>query len=299
MVEILTCKLGNEIINCYDGTHNKEQFKKWASKNILLCPACNNPYEYCHGEFVSPYFRHRRNISCTSLFSEPETEEHIVGKRDLFEWIKKQDGVTNPVLEGWMPETKQRPDIMFEYNGMKCVIEYQCSPIASEYIKRHELYQAANIRDIWICGTSKYLGENKRLKELEKAACLYYDTKNKYIYKLENISEKEYERIVKMYSTTWHIINNRYRVSRYYKKQYFNRTFHVMRNVYDYTDGYKNYIPVKNDTSSYYCSGSYYPSPTGRPSNKYPYPVKEYKFLRNYTYAACYRLSDIRLYDIK
>ena len=22
---ILTCKLGNEIINCYDGTHNKEQ----------------------------------------------------------------------------------------------------------------------------------------------------------------------------------------------------------------------------------------------------------------------------------
>lgn len=25
---ILTCKLGNEIINCYDGTHNKEQFDK-------------------------------------------------------------------------------------------------------------------------------------------------------------------------------------------------------------------------------------------------------------------------------
>ena len=29
---ILTCKLGNEIINCYDGTLNKEQLKKWASR---------------------------------------------------------------------------------------------------------------------------------------------------------------------------------------------------------------------------------------------------------------------------
>ena len=47
---ILTCKLGNEIINCYDGTRNKEQLKKWASKKILLCPVCSKPYEYCHGK---------------------------------------------------------------------------------------------------------------------------------------------------------------------------------------------------------------------------------------------------------
>ena len=31
---ILTCKLGNEIINCYDGTHNKKQFFKKCGDDI-------------------------------------------------------------------------------------------------------------------------------------------------------------------------------------------------------------------------------------------------------------------------
>ena len=154
---ILTCKLGNEIINCYDGTHDKEQLKKWASKKILLCPVCGKPYEYCHGKVKTPYFRHMEKNECEDLYYESETEEHLNGKRDLFEWIKRQNGVTNAVLEGWLPETKQRPDIMFEYDGKKYVIEYQCSPIATEYVERHELYKASGITDIWVLGTEKYL----------------------------------------------------------------------------------------------------------------------------------------------
>ena len=142
---ILTCKLGNEIINCYDGTHNKEQLKKWSSKKILLCPVCGKPYEYCHGKVKTPYFRHMDKAECEDRYSESETEEHLNGKRDLFEWIKKQKGITNAVLEGWIPETKQRPDIMFEYEGKTCVIEYQCSPIATEYVERHDLYKASGI----------------------------------------------------------------------------------------------------------------------------------------------------------
>ncbi len=30
---------------------------------------------------------------CEDKYSESETEEHLNGKRDLFEWIKKQKGV--------------------------------------------------------------------------------------------------------------------------------------------------------------------------------------------------------------
>ena len=172
---ILTCKLGNEIINCYDGTHNKEQLKKWASKKILLCPACGNPYEYCHGKVKTPYFRHMDKVECEDKFSESETEEHINGKRDLYEWVKKQVGVTNAVLEGWIPETKQRPDIMFEYKGKKYVIEYQCSPIATEYVERHELYQASGIVDIWIAGVEKYFKPNARHKFLEDYIEGYYN----------------------------------------------------------------------------------------------------------------------------
>ncbi|MBQ4523364.1 MAG: hypothetical protein IJA10_10525 [Lachnospiraceae bacterium] len=183
---ILTCKLRNEIINCYDGTHSKEQLKKWATKKILLCPVCDKPYEYCHGQVKTPYFRHMNKNECEDRFSESETEEHLNGKRDLFEWIKKQKGVNNVVLEGWIPETKQRPDIMFEYGGKKYVIEYQCSPIATEYVERHELYKASGITDIWILGTDKYLekseiGKNFRMKEIEKHTDIYYDVYGKSI----------------------------------------------------------------------------------------------------------------------
>jgi hypothetical protein len=122
----------------------------------LICPACGGVYEYCHGLVVNPYFRHKEKEDC-DRFPEPETEEHNLGKRKLYEWICKQDGVTDVVLEGWLPETRQRPDIMFKYNGEQHVIEYQCTPIATEYLERHNLYQSGGIKDWWILGIENYL----------------------------------------------------------------------------------------------------------------------------------------------
>ena len=179
---ILSCLLNGQRINCFDGKYNKDQLKKWSSKKILLCPVCGKPYEYCHGKVVQPYFRHKDKAQCEDKYSEPETEEHLQGKRDLYEWIKRQDNVTDVILEGWIPETKQRPDIMFKYKGEQCVLEFQCSPISTEYYERHELYQAAGINDYWICGTQKYFGENKRFNTLEKECGIYYNPNNKLMY---------------------------------------------------------------------------------------------------------------------
>lgn len=179
---MLTCLLNRERINCYDGKYSKEQLKKWANKKILLCPACRKPYEYCHGKVKSPYFRHMDKTECEDRYSEPETEEHINGKKDLYEWLKRQSGVTDCVLEGWIPATKQRPDIMFRYKGEQCVLEYQCSPIATEYLERHELYQAAGIKDIWIAGYEKYFRVNARHKFLENHINGYYNPKDKKFY---------------------------------------------------------------------------------------------------------------------
>lgn len=176
---MLTCLLNNQRIDCYSGKFSRDELKKWASKRILLCPACGKPYEYCHGKVKTPYFRHMDKAECEDRFSESETEEHMIGKRDLYEWIKKQKYVTDCVLEGWLPETKQRPDIMFKYKGQVCVIEYQCSPIASEYIERHNLYQAAGIKDIWVAGIEKYKQPNMRHKFLEDYIEGYYDVKTK------------------------------------------------------------------------------------------------------------------------
>ena len=103
----------------------------------------------------------------------------------MFEWIKKQNGVTEAVLEGWIPETKQRPDIMFKYNGKKYVIEYQCSPIATEYVERHELYKASGIIDIWICGIEKFLQKNMRQKYLQDMSYGFYSYEDKNLISLD------------------------------------------------------------------------------------------------------------------
>lgn len=80
------------------------------------------------------------------------------------------------MLEGWIPATHQRPDIMFNYDDKQFVIEYQCTPIASEYVKRHELYDAAGITDIWILGRNNY--HSTRTKVIENFAFGSYDTAN-------------------------------------------------------------------------------------------------------------------------
>ena len=290
---MLTCLIGNEIINCYDGIHTKEQLKKWSKKKILSCPACGRPYEYCQGKIKSPYFRHKDKEECIDRYSESETEEHMQGKKDLYEWVKSQHGVTNAVLEAWISETKQRPDIMFEYDNKKYVIEYQCSPIASEYLERHELYNAAGILDIWICGTEKYLGRNKRLNTLEKCRRLYYDTKSKVIYKMDSMDKKEFLCLSKLEEYRYKIRNGY--ASKYIISKYKNREVHLMKNIYDYTPGYKNYLLIKDTDNCYICTGSYYPSPTGRPSNKYPYPVRKYGYSNNYSYATYLKLSNTKL----
>ena len=166
--------MGNNLINCYDGKYNKDELKAWTNKNLILCPVCGKPYEYCHGEFKIPYFRHKEKDKCEDIYSEPETEEHIRGKTGLYEWAKRQYGVTDIILEGWIPETHQRPDVMFKYQGKQFVIEYQCTPIASEYVKRHHLYQAAGIADIWILGYDNY--SSSRTKMIENFAIGHFST---------------------------------------------------------------------------------------------------------------------------
>lgn len=189
---MLSCLLNKQRINCCDGLYSKEELKKWAAKKILLCPACGKPYEYCHGKVKSPYFRHMDKEQCEDKYSEAETEEHVKGKKDLYEWIRKQDGVTDVILEGWIPATKQRPDIMFKYNGEQCVIEYQCTPISSEYFERHELYKAAGIKDIWILGIDKYFTTSSRRKYIQNVAIGHYSpiSKDLILYEYKSFYDK-------------------------------------------------------------------------------------------------------------
>lgn len=191
---MLTAQIGENIINCFDGNYDRYRLKQWSNKGIIKCPVCGGDYEYCHGEVVSPYFRHVGK-ECDGYYSESETDEHRNGKLMIYDWIKNQDCITNCKLESWIPETKQRPDIYFEFDGERFVIEFQCSPIASEFLIRRELYKLAGIKDIWILGTEKYNVETdisgksnrfnrfNKFKHIEKTLqqnnkLIYLDVKN-------------------------------------------------------------------------------------------------------------------------
>jgi len=184
---MLIAEINNQPINCYDNKYDKDTLKKWADKGILQCPICHGKYEYCHGKLVSPYFRHKDKTKCETIYSEPETEEHIQGKIALFNWIKKQNGVVKAVMEGYIEETKQRPDIMFEFGGQQYVIEFQCTPIASEQIERHELYQAAKINDIWIGGKEKY---STGRTHIENIAYAMFDYQKNTLSKVKDLLNK-------------------------------------------------------------------------------------------------------------
>lgn len=195
VVIILVAKIKDNLINCYDNQYSRELLKQWSNKNIIKCPVCGNTVEYCHGLIHTPYFRHKDKAHCEYLYSEPETEEHIRGKIALFEWVKQQDGVSNCILEAWIPETKQRPDIMFEYNGSMWVIEFQCSPISSEQIQRHELYVASGINDIWICGVDNYGTGRKHMEKISNGMFNFRNSSFRYINNAINPSLLSYSMI--------------------------------------------------------------------------------------------------------
>ena len=123
---MLTCKIGNSVVNCFNSKYDRYTFKKWSERNLLKCPDCGGIYEYCHGDIQIPYFRHKeKSRMCVGGYSEAETEEHINGKIKLYEWlINLQDNniIENVKLEYYISETKQRPDLYFEQNGKKYVI---------------------------------------------------------------------------------------------------------------------------------------------------------------------------------
>ena len=155
---MLTCKVGEKTINTID--YDDQQLRKWHDKNILKCPVCGGKMFYRNGEIKVAYFAHQPGSDCvdTILGNEPETEEHRQSIKDIYLYLKNNINAKDIILESWIAETKQRPDISFTYNGKKYVIEVQCSPIATQYLERHRLYQLAGIRDIWILGFDKYKG---------------------------------------------------------------------------------------------------------------------------------------------
>lgn len=85
-----------------------------------------------------------------------ETKEHVDGINRLESILSKMDDVSDVLKTKQLEGTTQIPDLQFMRKGKSYVLEYQCSPIGSEYERRHAIYASCGVVDIWLCGSNKY-----------------------------------------------------------------------------------------------------------------------------------------------
>lgn len=163
------------------GNRNLEKLKELRKLQSFYCPECEERVILKAGTKKIPHFAHQHGSSCTESY-ERESEYHLKGKIALYEWLQSQG--LSPVLEPFLKEIAQRPDIGFIYNGIQYAIEYQCSTIPEElFRKRTENYFNEGIIPIWIMA-----GKNIKRKSHNQIALSKFD----YLFLTKNSSRTSY-----------------------------------------------------------------------------------------------------------
>lgn len=136
---------------------------------------------------MQAHFAHYRKENC-AVFSEGETEEHLKGKLELAKYLKKSEEMVQ--LEAYLPDLKQRPDILIEKSNEKIAIEFQCSPITIEKMtERTQGYLEADYDVIWILGT--HFSYKKHLTNLHKAGLYFSSLNDRFLLFHYNAESKE------------------------------------------------------------------------------------------------------------
>ncbi|WP_449539486.1 competence protein CoiA [Ferdinandcohnia sp. Marseille-Q9671] len=132
--------------------------EKWNRSDLLdiraresfQCPACRTSVQLKAGLKKTSHFAHVKGAVCT-VSTEPESEYHLQGKRQLYEWLQAQGYDVR--LEPYLSEVAQRPDLFLTTQNHRYAIEYQCSVIDySQFKKRSDSYKKLGILPIWIIG---------------------------------------------------------------------------------------------------------------------------------------------------
>lgn len=118
--------------------------------NKFYCPLCRQPLFLKIGSLKIPHFAHYSKSNCENHFSERESAMHLKGKEQLYRLFKALG--LNAELEPYLPNVKQRPDLLLDGNTtQRIAIEFQCSPISIEkLIHRNKGYKREDILPIWI-----------------------------------------------------------------------------------------------------------------------------------------------------
>ncbi|KKE80382.1 hypothetical protein DTX80_17295 [Bacilli bacterium] len=131
----------------------RKEIERLKQKEVkFYCPACQEAVLIKAGKKMIPHFAHYATSQC-SAGDRGEGIYHEQGKFLLYQWLKKQG--LEVTLEKYIPEIRQRPDILLKINKKQIAVEYQCARIPVEEVnRRNRGYQSIGITPIWILGAN-------------------------------------------------------------------------------------------------------------------------------------------------
>ena len=123
--------------------------REWRKNESFHCPQCKEPVLLKVGDIIIPHFAHLKQTTCRDSFSEGESPTHLLGKIQLYELFSHLHLQTE--MEPYLPDIRQRPDLLVTWQNEKIPIEFQCSTIPIAHIlERNAGYHSVNMNPIWI-----------------------------------------------------------------------------------------------------------------------------------------------------
>ena len=86
----------------------KEKLRRIREDQEFQCPECKEKVMMKIGTQRMEHFAHQKGSLCVESY-ERESEYHLAGKLQLFQWLENQN--LCPELEPFYPSIRQRPDI--------------------------------------------------------------------------------------------------------------------------------------------------------------------------------------------
>ncbi|EKF37152.1 competence protein CoiA [Bacillus xiamenensis] len=120
----------------------------------FYCPECRQEVQLKLGEHRVYHFAHIQLTACP-LAASGETAYHQAGKARMKEWLMKIG--LDPVLEKYVSEVQQRPDVTVTEGDINYAMEFQCANISQQELhKRTEGLKRAGLYPIWIIGANRF-----------------------------------------------------------------------------------------------------------------------------------------------
>lgn len=148
----------------------------------FYCPECREEVQLKLGEQRVYHFAHKQLTTCP--LASGETAYHQAGKEAIMNWLQRLGH--KPVLEKYVSKINQRPDVAVSIGGTSYAIEYQCSNISRQELrKRTAGLREAGLFPIWVIGANRLKRKSAQLfsfssihwgmlRESQKGSLIFY-----------------------------------------------------------------------------------------------------------------------------